>query len=411
MRQRHRWMVHIGVVVGVAMAGAGLSSTPATSAAAPAAPIAATGKGEFTRAPYAGAYEPQGVDERGLWMQLDEYERSFRDSPAVLRDQKLTAYIQEILCRTVGAERCAAIRTYVVKDDSFNASMAPNGLMVVHTGLLVRVHSEAELAAVLGHEFAHFERRHSLNVFRKGRSTADAVAWISLLGAVSRTSLASTSNSLVLGFITFNRDQESEADALSAQLLRASPYRLRASGIWRRLVDEEDALRKERGLRKIKHMTPGLLDSHPPEMQRFAFFAKQEAEAGDVGEDGTDRYRDATAPILRDLFEPLIKGNDFAAADYVIRARGDALGWDGQLYFLRGELYRLRGNPRDLATAQGFFQQAAAQPLAPPETWRGLGLCAMRLGNITDGRLSLTEYLKRSPNAADGAAIRLLVEN
>ncbi len=368
-------------------------------------------KPEFARPPYAGIYEPQGVDERGLWMQFDEQERAFRDSPTVLRDEKLTAYIREILCRTVGDERCAAIRAYVVKDDSFNASMSPNGLMVVNTGLLARVHSEAEMAAVLGHEFAHFERRHGLNNFRKGRSTSDVIAWISLAGAVSRTSVASLSNSLFLGFISYGRDQESEADALSAQLVRASPYRLRASDIWRRLVEEQDALRKERGLRKIKHMTPGLLDSHPPELQRFAFFAKQEAEAGAVGEDGNDRYREATQPMLRELFEPLIKGNDFAAADYVIRVRGDTLGWDAQLYFLRGELYRLRGNPRDLATARGFFQQSVVQPLAPPESWRGLGLCAMRLGDMADGRISLTEYLKRSPSAGDAAAIRLLVEN
>lgn len=377
------------------------------AAAIPSAGAAA----EFARPPYAGAYEPQGVDERGLWMQLDEEERRFRDSPLVLRDQKLTAYVHGILCRTVGEDRCGAVRAYVVKDDSFNASMAPNGLMIVNTGLLVRVHSEAELAAVLGHEFAHFERRHTLDRFRKGRATADALAWIGLAGAVSRTSFASTGNSLIFSFVRYGREQESEADALSAQLIRASPYRLRASGIWRRLAGEEDALRKERGLRKIKHLTPGLLDSHPPEMQRFAFFAQQEAEAGDVGEDDRDRYRDATAAGLRDLFEPLIKGNDFAAADYVISARGDALGWDAQLYFLRGELYRLRGNPRDLATARGFFQQAVAQPLAPPETWRGLGLCAMRLGDMADGRTSLAEYLKRSPTAGDAAAIRLLVEN
>lgn len=34
--------------------------------------------------------------------------------------------------------------------------------------------------------------------------------------------------------------------------------------------------------------------------------------------------------MLRTLFEPLIKGNDFAAVDRVIRSRGEALGWDAQ---------------------------------------------------------------------------------
>lgn len=368
-------------------------------------------KSEFARPPYAGAYTPQGVDERGLWMQFDERERLFRDGPGVLRDAALNNYIRETLCRSVGVDRCGAIRAYVVKDDSFNASMAPNGLMVVHTGLLARVHSEAELAAILGHEFAHFERRHSLNGFRKGRATNDAIAWISLAGAVSRTSVSTISNSLVFSYYTHNRDQESEADALSAQFLRASPYRLRASYIWQRLMDEDKALRKERGLRKIRRSTPGLLDTHPAEQQRFTFFAKEEAEAGSAGDDGVDSYRAATAPILRQLFEPLIKGNDFGAADYVIQARGDALGWDAQLYFLRGELYRLRGNPRDLVTARGLFQQAVAQPGAPVESWRGLGLCAMRLGDVQDGRTALGEYLKLSPDAGDAPAIKMLLEN
>jgi len=368
-------------------------------------------KPEFARPPYAGAYEPQGVDERGLWMEFDEQERGFRDSPGILHDARLTGYIRETLCRAVGADRCGAVRIYVVKDDGFNASMAPNGLMVVNTGLLARVHSEAELAAVLGHEFGHFERRHSLNGFRNGRATFDAIAWISLVGAVARTSTRNATNSLIFGYYSFSRDQEAEADTLSVQFLKASPYRLRASRMWQRLVDEDDALRKERGLRKIKRATPGLLDTHPAVLQRIAFNAKQEAEAGDVGEDGADSYRTATAPILRDLFEPLIKGNDFGGADYVIRARGEALGWDAQLLFLRGELYRMRGNPRDLATARDFFQQAVAQAAAPAESWRGLGLCAMRLGDAPAGRTALAEYLKLTPDAGDAAAIRLLLEN
>lgn len=368
-------------------------------------------KTEFARPPYAGAYEPQGVDERGLWMEIDEQERAFRDAPGVLRDASLSAYVRQVLCRAVGQDRCAAVRLYIIKDDSFNATMAPNGLMIVHTGLLVRIHSEAELAAVLGHEFAHFERRHSLSGFRKGRATADAIAWISLAGAVARTSTADVRNSLIYGYYSFNRDQEAEADALSVELLKASPYRLRASSIWQRLVDEEDALRKERGLRKIRRKTPGLLDTHPTNLQRIAFHAKQEARAGGAGEEGMESYRMATGPNLRELFEPLIKGNDFGAADYVIRARGEALGWDAQLYFLRGELFRLRGNPRDLVTARELFQNALAHSPAPAESWRGLGLCAMRLGDVPVARAALTEYLKQMPGASDASAIKPLLEN
>lgn len=372
---------------------------------------ALAGKAEFARPPYAGAYEPQGVDERGLWMEMDEEERAFRDVPVIMRDAKLTDYVRGVLCKAVGGDRCGSVRMYIVKDGSFNASMAPNGLMIVHTGLLARLHSEAELAAVLGHEFAHFERRHSLDRFRKGRGTLDAIAWISLAGAVARTNTANLTNGIAFSYYSFNRGQESEADGLSVEFLKASPYRLRASQVWRRSIDEDDALRKERGLRKIKRKVPGLLDTHPTDLQRIAFHARQEAQAGEAGEDGMESYRAATATVLGDLFEPLIKGNDFGAADYVIRTRGEALGWDAELYFLRGELYRLRGYPRDLATARELFQSATMQPHAPAESWRGLGLCSMRLGDRDAGRAALGEYLKRMPDAKDMAAIKLLLEN
>ena len=44
----------------------------------------------------------------------------------------------------------------------FNAGMFPNGLMLVNTGFLLRIQSEAQLAAVLGHEVGHYVKRHGM---------------------------------------------------------------------------------------------------------------------------------------------------------------------------------------------------------------------------------------------------------
>lgn len=387
---------HRAVVIGLAGAWA-VSAQPAFA------------QKHFARPPYAGAYEPQGIDERGIWMEVDEAERALATSPYVLRDAALTGFVRDVLCRTVGEDRCGSVRVYVVRDASFNASMSPNGMMIVHSGLLARLHSEAELATVLGHEFGHFERRHSLQGFRARRGAGDAMAWISLLGAVSNTPVASTNNSIAIGYYRFHREEEVEADLLGVQFIRASRYRLRASIVWARLVAEQDALRQERGLRKVRRYTPSLLDTHPTELQRMDYFSKLEAE-GDSGEEDADSYRVATSRVLPQLFDSLIKGNDFAGADYVLRARGDAMGWDGPLLCLRGELYRQRANPRDLVTARDLFQQSVGLADAPPESWRGLGLTSLRLGDAEAGKTALQEYLRRAPDAADAAAIKMLTE-
>jgi len=364
----------------------------------------------FPRPPWAGAYEPKGIDERGIWMQFDEAERGLALSPAIVRDIELNAFVRGVLCRAVGDDRCAGVRLYVVKDASFNASMAPNGVMIVHTGLLARLHSEAELACILGHEFGHFERRHSLQGFRAKRGAGDAMAWISLLGAVSNTPVGSTNTSIVAGYYRFHREEEVEADLLGVEFIRSSRYRLRASIVWQRLMAEENALRAERGLRRVRRYAPSLLDTHPTQLQRVSYFTQLETES-DAGADDVESYRIATSRVLPLLFESLIKGNDFAGADYVLRSRGDALGWDGPLLYMRGELYRQRANPRDLVTARDLFQQSIGQADAPPESWRGFGLTSIRLGDAVSGRAALQEYLRRAPDAPDAATVKMVMEN
>ena len=74
------------------------------------------------------------------------------------------------------------IRVYAMRQPDFNASMAPNGMMIVHTGLLAHMRNEAQLAAVLGHESGHYLRRHSVQNWRslKSKSAAMAVVGIRL---------------------------------------------------------------------------------------------------------------------------------------------------------------------------------------------------------------------------------------
>lgn len=381
-----------------------------------ALPIAISGasstiaKVEFDRPPYAGGYEPQGRDERGLWMEIDDLERSLRDSPNVVKNAELNSYLRSVLCKAVGPDRCASTRLYLIQNNSFNASMYPNGMMLVHTGLLARMHSEAELAAVLGHEFGHFEKRHSLEFFKKIRNAGNWAIWISVLGAAAAVQTNSIQNSIVLGTYSFSRLQETEADFVSAQIILASGYPLEASRIWSRASIEADLFRAERGLKGGRPLAPGLTDTHPTNLQRFAFFSEMESKQDANLDAGAQSYRKATDPFLSLLFDGLIKSNQFAVTEYLIRERGEKLGWSGSLRFLYAELFRLRANPRDLVTARDLFNEAIKFADAPPEVWRGLGLCEMRLGNGEAGKAALKEYLNRNPSAKDADTIKMLLE-
>ncbi|MBW8369249.1 MAG: M48 family metallopeptidase, partial [Arenimonas sp.] len=127
-----------------------------------------------------GQRPPPGSDEDELWYAMERAERELLAHPRRVTDPVLNAYVRDVACRVAG-DLCADLRVHIVDQPWFNASMAPNGMMVVWTGALLRLQDEAELALVLGHEVAHFRERHAIAQWRKAKNTSAVVGSISLL--------------------------------------------------------------------------------------------------------------------------------------------------------------------------------------------------------------------------------------
>jgi Zn-dependent protease with chaperone function len=100
-------------------------------------------------------------DEGGLWAMIAHEEQRIRRSQLLMRDRELHDYLHTVACK-LGGEHCPDIRIYPIRTPWFNASMAPNGMMQVWSGLLLRVDNEAQLAAILGHEMGHYVLHHVL---------------------------------------------------------------------------------------------------------------------------------------------------------------------------------------------------------------------------------------------------------
>lgn len=375
--------------------------------------VAATGNQEAAQLPpYASAYEPQTVDERGLWMQFDELERDFRNSPLVIRDEVANAYVRGVLCRTVGEDRCSSVRIYIIQVPAFNASMAPNGMMLVHSGLLLRARNEAELGSVLGHEFAHFELRHSLKQFKRDRLATDLIAWAGAIGAAAGTNTFGLQWSLYGASFSFSRQQEQEADRLGLQYLAAARYPASAAaGIWEHLMAENDATAVGRKQKPGRRYTAAFFDTHPTEARRAKYL--RDAAAAFPGPDhpGADGHEEGIANLLPMFLADQVKLNDFGGTEYLLEELASRSGWTAELLFARGELYRQRGYPRDLVSAAQFYREAISSGYAEPEGRRNLGLALLRSGQTEDGRAALAEYLRLKPDASDSAAISALIES
>lgn len=356
--------------------------------------------------PFTNAYEPRGTDERGVWMMADEDERKLRDSPFVMNDPALRAYVRGVLCRTVGADRCAGARVYVIRTAALNAFMAPNGMVGVYSGLLLRMRNEAELGAVLGHEFAHFEQRHTLAGYKHARKMTDIAVWAGFLGAGLGTSVQTAA---IGSIFSFNRDEEQQADLLGSRYMIGSGYQAAApANVWGRVMDEADATALGRKQRSHRYDRVAFTADHPTNLEREQYLRRLAAESGTIGDPRAAEYATAMKPWRAQFLADQLKLNDFGGTEYLLGELA-ADGWSEDLLYARGELYRTRGNPRDLIVAAGFYRQAVALEPRHAEAYRGLGLASLRSGDAEAGRAALKRYLELSPAASDAAMMSTLI--
>ncbi len=110
-----------------------------------------------------------------------EGEISIRDVKyKLVPDAEAQSYVQRIGMKLVppyyqqelsgGAARKEAFEFYLVANDDFNAHAFSNGTVLVNSGVFRVLTSEAQLAAVLGHEIAHTTQEHS---YRKKKGSAE----------------------------------------------------------------------------------------------------------------------------------------------------------------------------------------------------------------------------------------------
>ena len=130
---------------------------------------------------------------------------------------------------------------HVVLDDEPNAFATPNGIVVVHTGLIELLENEAQLAAVIGHEIAHATHEHTWRQqnFHKKKRIAIGIAGI--VAAAYGLDTLSDIASLVNGAIVngHQRTLENQSDRVGLQYMINAGYDPRqAPAVWKVMAQE-----------------------------------------------------------------------------------------------------------------------------------------------------------------------------
>jgi len=182
----------------------------------------------------------------------------FYDDPA------LAAYVSKLgLALAARAQRPGLPYRFAVLDSPVvNAFAVPGGSVYVTRGILALMSSEAELAAVLGHELGHVNARHSVR-----RMSQQMLAQIGLAaGSVISEKFAEYAGLAQAGlqvlFLKYSRDDERQADALGVEYSRLAGYDPADMAVTFTALEKMGDLAGGRSL-------PGFLSTHPLSSERI----------------------------------------------------------------------------------------------------------------------------------------------
>ncbi|PKL95944.1 MAG: peptidase M48 [Gammaproteobacteria bacterium HGW-Gammaproteobacteria-8] len=320
-------------------------------------------------------------------------------------DPALVDYVQQVGQRLAAvSDRQLPYEFQVINDSVPNAWALPGGKISINRGLLTEMDSEAELAAVLGHEIVHSAARHgaqgqSRSILLQGAVLAGGVA-----AGMATDDQRYASAALLGGMVgaqlvnqRYSREAERESDLYGMRYMKRAGYNPRGA-----VELQETFLRLSEG--RNQDLFAALFASHPPSLERVENNRKLLAELGDSGEIGRERYQQAMTRLKRaqpayeaydEGRKALSDGNATEALQLAERAISIEPG-EALFHSLKGDVLAGRGDHR-------AAERAYSDALQRDSSWfyhhLKRGISRAELGQNAGARTDLQGSIQRMPTA------------
>jgi len=317
-------------------------------------------------------------------------------------DPALTEYVRGVGQRLAAvSDRALPYEFHVLNNSVPNAWALPGGKIAVNRGLLLELSSEAELAAVLGHEIVHAAARHGALAMQRGMLLQGAI----LAAAVATN--RSDYSSVVVGAASVgaqlinqrnSRGAELESDEYGMVYMQRAGYDPSAA------IDLQQTFVRLSEQRDAQSRFARLFASHPPSTERVERNRATAMRLPAGGERGAERYAAATAglraaaPAYRDFdrARELLADDEPAQARTLARQALTALPAEAEFHALIGDIDFSERHYED--AAEGF---RAAQDRNPNYFYYPLrlGLTLYELNELTAAENELETSLMLLPTA------------
>jgi predicted Zn-dependent protease len=269
-------------------------------------------------------------------------------------DPELTAYVRDVGNKLAAVSDRPLPYEFVVLNNSVpNAWALPGGKIAINRGLLTELNSEAELAAVLGHEIVHAAAKHSAQQMSRGvllQSAVLATAMVSGDSSFGQFAVGSAAVGAQLINSTYGRSAELESDKYGMTYMSRAGYDPAGA-----VTLQETFVRLSEG--QESDWLSGLFASHPPSRERVAANRKMAASLPPGGTMGVERYKAALAKTM--TVKPAYDAYDEGRKALAEKKTADALALAEKAIGLfpdEADFYALRGDAR---AVDGKFDMAS----------------------------------------------------
>ncbi|GAB1260835.1 M48 family metallopeptidase [Aurantivibrio plasticivorans] len=278
-----------------------------------------------------------------LWVidKSNELHAELQSKGLLYADERYDKYINNVKTSLLFNKPLLAdtIKIYFTRAAEVNAFALPNGNIYINSGLIAAIPTNEELASIIAHEIAHVHKRHSLKqvISQKNTLIGAHVADLMLFG-IGLPYLGAMAS-----ITSFSREQETQADAYSLELIDDSGYRVDSlMSAFKRMKDNP----------ALKHVKHSVYSTHPSYDTRIEALSEEIANRKKTDPDVIvnqefhnldQQYQAIREPIIIDVIESQLRERHFFLALHLLaslKAENPADEEKALISYYEGEAYR-----------------------------------------------------------------------